>query len=191
MDTGVASAPRHADRQPAPGHGGAFHPRHSWAKASLWQAVGAGRRFEKAHAGGFYCSLCSHIDSYAVFMNIHWFYPRQEGIIESRAHVDRSGKWVFLFLWCFFWCCDCGAGASLQYYWTSKRDYISEIDVLRLRKWVWLYLNDVFIGGLALHEGRDVGDRSVHLDGDHFDGNGDGASGQDGRVDNLSVLRRD
>lgn len=53
------------------------------------------------------------------------------------------------------------------------------------------YLDYVFIGGLALDEGRDIRDGSVHLDGDHFDGNGHGASGQDGRVDDLGVLRRE
>lgn len=50
------------------------------------------------------------------------------------------------------------------------------------------YLYDVFIRRLALHKGWDVGNGSVHLYGDHFDGNGHGASGQNGRVDYLCVL---
>lgn len=53
-----------------------------------------------------------------------------------------------------------------------------------------VYLEDVFVGGLALHEGRDVGHGAVHLDGDHFDGDGHGAARQDGRVDDLGVLQR-
>lgn len=51
-----------------------------------------------------------------------------------------------------------------------------------------VYLEDVFIGGLALHEGRDVSDGAVHLYGNHFDGDGHGAPRQDGCVDDLGVL---
>lgn len=50
------------------------------------------------------------------------------------------------------------------------------------------YLDDVFVGRLALHEGGDVGDGAIHLDGHHLDGDGHGATGQDGRVDDLRVL---
>lgn len=53
-----------------------------------------------------------------------------------------------------------------------------------------VYLQDVFIGGLALHKGRDVSDGPVHLYGNHFDGDGHGAPRQDGRVDDLGVLWR-
>lgn len=52
-----------------------------------------------------------------------------------------------------------------------------------------LYLHYVFIGGFALYEGGHVGDGSVHLYGNHLDRNGHGASGQDGRVDDLGVLK--
>lgn len=58
-----------------------------------------------------------------------------------------------------------------------------------LRKRELPYLNDVFIGGLALDEGGDVGDGAVHLYGDHFDRDGHGASGQNGCVDDLRVLQ--
>lgn len=54
-----------------------------------------------------------------------------------------------------------------------------------------LYLHDVFIGRLALHRGRDVCDGAIHLYGDHFDRDGNGASGQNSSVDNFGVLQRE
>lgn len=60
---------------------------------------------------------------------------------------------------------------------------------ITVRKWGLRYLNDVFIGRLALDKGWDIGDCPIHLYGDHFDRNGHGASGQDGCVDDLGVLQ--
>lgn len=50
------------------------------------------------------------------------------------------------------------------------------------------YLDDIFVEWLALHEWRDVGDRSVHLYGNHFDRDGHSAASKNRRVDDLSVL---
>lgn len=54
-----------------------------------------------------------------------------------------------------------------------------------------VYLEDVFIGGLALNKSRDISDDTVHLYGNHFDRDGHSAPSQDGSVDDLSVLQQE
>lgn len=95
----------------------------------------------------------------------------------NQKYTWRGAKWIFyalprLFLW----------GWIHRQCWRKGKG-------ITARKWGLRYLNDVFIGRLALDKGWDIGDCPIHLYGDHFDRNGHGASGQDGCVDDFGVLQ--
>lgn len=95
---------------------------------------------------------------------------------------------------CFMFSWGCGAATTPRITGTLKGLHFQNWHLLpetELRKSGLRYLNDVFVSRLALHEGRDIRDCSIHLYGDHFDRNGHSASCQDGRVDDLGVLRRE
>lgn len=120
----------------------------------------------------FYSLFITSLICVSKLIYLHRCWLRQES---NQEHIRSSSKCIFYasLVMC------CGG--------------LKRLHLPRVTSWPrngLLYLYDVFIRRLALHKGRDVRDGPVHLYGDHFDRNGHGAPGQNGRVDDLGVLQR-